>query len=59
MGASTDIARGKIERETAMIEYRRAQVELAGKHCGIVISALGFGTALIVPTTVLLLHLLG
>lgn len=57
MAPSTDITRAKIEHQTALVEYRRAKLELAAEACKIVVAALVLATALVGGITAMVLAL--
>jgi hypothetical protein len=57
MSSSTDVVRARIEHRTALVEYQRAKVDLAGKVCGVAIAALAFATAVVGGLTMIVVAL--
>ena len=53
--ADAHLVRALVEHATAHVDYRRAQVELVGKLCGVVIAVLGFGAVLVGAATAILM----
>lgn len=57
MVPSTEISRAQIEHQTALVEYRRARLELAAEACRIVVAVLVLATALVGGITAMVLTL--
>jgi hypothetical protein len=49
-----DITRARIEHCTDRVEYQRAKLELAGKHCSVVVAALTFASTVVAATAIVL-----
>jgi hypothetical protein len=56
--SSTDITRAQIEHHTALVEYQRAKLELAGKLCGVVIAVFALATTVVGGVTAIVLALM-
>lgn len=54
---SPEVTRARIEHQTALVEYQRAKLDLAGKACGVVIAALALATAVVGGVTAIILAL--
>lgn len=58
MATSTEMTRAYIEHQTALVQYRRAKLELAAKLCSVVTAAFAFATAIVGGVTAVMLALL-